>query len=44
MTRYCYAKVGIPEVTHAPKHTFEKPGKHRVTLIVWDAAGRGGQG
>ena len=35
---------GIPEVTPAPKHTFERPGKHRVTLIVWDAAGRGGRG
>jgi PKD repeat protein len=34
---------GIPEVTPAPKHSFEKPGKHRVTLIVWDAAGRGGR-
>jgi len=23
------------------KHTFDQPGKYRVTLIVWDAAGRG---
>jgi parallel beta-helix repeat protein len=32
---------GIPEVTPAPKHRFERPGKYRVTLVVWDDAGRG---
>jgi hypothetical protein len=32
---------GIPEVVLNPRHTFERPGKYRVTLIVWDAAGRG---
>ena len=34
---------GIPEVTQSPKHVFGQPGKYRVTLIVWDAAGRGGR-
>jgi hypothetical protein len=34
---------GIPEVAAAPVHTFEKPGPYRVTLIVWDQAGRGGR-
>ena len=34
---------GIPEVTPVPQHTFEKPGEYRVTLIVWDSAGRGGR-
>lgn len=32
---------GIAEVVANPKHLFEQPGKYRVTLIVWDAAGRG---
>ncbi len=32
---------GIPEVTANPQHTFEEPGKYRVTLIVWDSGGRG---
>lgn len=32
---------GIPEVVANPRHTFERPGRYRVTLIVWDAAGRG---
>ncbi len=32
---------GIPEVAASPKHTFVRPGTYRVTLIVWDAAGRG---
>jgi PKD repeat protein len=32
---------GIPEVNDQPKHTFAEPGKHRVTLIVWDKNGRG---
>jgi PKD repeat protein len=32
---------GIPEVAANPSHTFDQPGKYRVTLIVWDAAGRG---
>jgi hypothetical protein len=34
---------GIPEVTAQPQHTFDRPGNYRVTLIVWDAAGRGGR-
>ena len=34
---------GIPEVKPVPQHTFEKPGKYRVTLIVWDSTGRGGR-
>ncbi len=33
---------GIPEVTAQPQHTFAQPGKHRVTLVVWDESGRGG--
>lgn len=32
---------GIPEITANPVHTYERPGKYRVTLIVWDAGGRG---
>jgi hypothetical protein len=32
---------GIPEVRAEVKHTFDRPGPHRVTLVVWDAAGRG---
>ena len=32
---------GAPEVTAEPRHTYERPGKYRVTLIVWDKAGRG---
>ena len=32
---------GIPEVLAEVKHTFDRPGAHRATLIVWDAAGRG---
>jgi PKD repeat protein len=32
---------GIPEVVAQPRHTFDQPGKYRVTLIIWDAAGRG---
>jgi PKD repeat protein len=34
---------GIAEVVVDPQHTFDPPGKYRVTLIVWDAAGRGGR-
>lgn len=34
---------GIPAVTEAPQHTFSKPGKYRVTLIVWDRSGQGGR-
>ena len=34
---------GIPEVTAEPRHTFDRPGAYRVTLIVWDAAGQGGR-
>jgi parallel beta-helix repeat protein len=34
---------GIPEVTADPKHAYQSPGKYRVTLIVWDDAGRGGR-
>ena len=32
---------GIPETTANPQHTFDQPGKYRVTLIVWDEADRG---
>ncbi len=32
---------GIAEVGPNPEHTFDQPGKYRVALIVWDAAGRG---
>ena len=32
---------GLPETTANPKHTFAHPGRYRVTLVVWDAAGRG---
>lgn len=32
---------GIPELTATPSHVFDNPGKHRVTLVVWDIAGRG---
>jgi hypothetical protein len=34
---------GIPETTDRPQHTFNQPGKYRVTLIVWDKSGRGGR-
>ena len=34
---------GIPEVTAQPKHTFARPGKYRVTFVVWDKSGRGGR-
>lgn len=34
---------GIPETAAEPKHTFDRSGKHRVTLIAWDSAGRGGR-
>jgi parallel beta-helix repeat protein len=34
---------GIAEVSANPRHTFERPGKYRVTLVVWDRAGRGGR-
>jgi PKD repeat protein len=32
---------GIAEVTANPHHIYDQPGKYRITLIVWDAAGRG---
>jgi PKD repeat protein len=32
---------GMAEVGAHPQHTFDRAGKYRVTLIVWDAAGRG---
>ncbi|MGA2034457.1 MAG: right-handed parallel beta-helix repeat-containing protein [Thermoguttaceae bacterium] len=34
---------GIPEVTAAPEHCYDLPGTYRVTLVVWDSAGRGGR-
>ncbi|MCY2994357.1 MAG: PKD domain-containing protein [Planctomycetota bacterium] len=34
---------GIVEVAAEPMKTFDQPGKYRVTLIVWDGAGRGGR-
>jgi PKD repeat protein len=32
---------GVAEVVADPQHSFDLPGKYRVTLIVWDADGRG---
>lgn len=32
---------GIPQLTAAAPHTFARPGRYRITLIVWDTAGRG---
>lgn len=32
---------GIPEVAAGPMKTFHRSGKYRVTLVVWDNAGRG---
>ncbi|MCU0916738.1 MAG: PKD domain-containing protein [Planctomycetes bacterium] len=32
---------GTAEVVADPQHTFDLPGKYRVTLVVWNAAGRG---
>jgi len=32
---------GVGEITAKPTHTFERPGRYRVTLVVWDTAGRG---
>lgn len=32
---------GIAEVAPNPEHRFDRPGKYRVTLVVWDSAGRG---
>jgi parallel beta-helix repeat protein len=32
---------GIPETEASPRHTFNQPGRYRVTLVVWDAGGRG---
>ncbi len=32
---------GIPQTIPDPTHTFERPGKYRVTLVVWDKHGRG---
>jgi hypothetical protein len=32
---------GIPAVAAEAVATFEKPGPQRVTLVVWDAMGRG---
>lgn len=32
---------GIAEIESHPRHTYEQPGRYRVTLVVWDAAGRG---
>jgi len=34
---------GSPEIAASPQRTFDRPGKYRVTLIVWDSAGRGGR-
>lgn len=31
---------GIPQTTAEPSHRFAKPGKYRVTLVVWDSNGR----
>ncbi|MBT3375503.1 MAG: PKD domain-containing protein [Lentisphaerae bacterium] len=32
---------GIPALVAEPEHTYQEPGDYRVTLIVWDGAGRG---
>jgi PKD domain/Right handed beta helix region len=32
---------GIPQLSAEAPHTFARPGRHRITLIVWDSAGRG---
>lgn len=32
---------GIPQLTAAARHTFARAGRYRITLIVWDSAGRG---
>ena len=32
---------GIAEVAADPTHTFDQPGRYRVTLVAWDRAGRG---
>lgn len=34
---------GIPDTGASPVHTFAEPGNYRVTLVVWDKAGRGGR-
>jgi hypothetical protein len=34
---------GIPEMAAEPRHTFDRPGSYRGTLIVWDAIGLGGR-
>ena len=31
---------GIPVVKPRASHTYHKPGEYRVTLVVWDEAGR----
>ena len=32
---------GAPSAEANPTHTYQKPGPYRVTLVVWDDAGRG---
>src|SRR5690606_29484924 len=32
---------GLPTTAHSPTHVYAAPGIYRVTLVVWDAAGRG---
>ncbi|MEW6359352.1 MAG: right-handed parallel beta-helix repeat-containing protein [Planctomycetota bacterium] len=32
---------GIPVIESRTEHTYSKPGEYRVTLLVWDDAGRG---
>ncbi len=32
---------GIAETAGEVKHMYERPGKYRVTLVVWDSAGQG---
>jgi len=31
---------GLPTTATSPSHTYDAPGIYRVTLVVWDAAGR----
>ena len=32
---------GLPETAADPIHTYDRPGRYRVTLILWDRAGHG---
>ena len=32
---------GIPVTGRSVKHTYDRPGKYEVAMILWDKAGRG---